>query len=127
MLQLITAGVLSAGSAWAINGFILQNFSQKTAATRIIPCLEELLKTASAVMFSVSILNVHVIFGILEGIIDWRNGTNGKASLLSLITHSILGLITSKMAVFFGIFGAIAMASLVHMGWNQYIIYKTMF
>ncbi|MFZ5945275.1 MAG: hypothetical protein ACOYVD_14315 [Bacillota bacterium] len=120
------AGTSAAFFAWFLNRIIVRRWGD-AAIIVPVPIIEETLKTVGAVLFSTSIFYTHLVFGIIEGIWDIKVNIKGLLpGIMSLLTHSFFGLVTTY---FHQLTGYISMAILVsiicHIGWNSFIIRKS--
>ncbi|MGI6113709.1 MAG: hypothetical protein ACOYEJ_06260 [Mahellales bacterium] len=94
----------------------------------IVPFIEEGLKTFVTLGLGGIVLLTHISFGIIEGIYDYFNSDkkiNLTASVISVVSHSIFGAITTLGFVLFKNWhvGMIA-ASLSHVLWNWAVLKK---
>jgi hypothetical protein len=111
---------LAAAFSFAVNRL----FVEKWAALTIVgtsPALEESAKTLPAYYLSLDILMVHLLFGLIEGALDfWRSGKSGLAAgLLSVAGHSAFGVLTVLFLSFTkSIVLALLGAVIVHIAWN---------
>lgn len=120
----IFAGIIAALLSYLCNKAVLRK-SENTGITIVIPCIEEMTKTISALAMNTSIIKTHFIFGIIEGIYDIATSSKAVgrwAALASIISHSLFGLVTyfsikNGYSFYWGIF----LAWLIHSTWNWYI------
>jgi len=119
----LLAGLLAAGGAWAANGLLVPAAGAKGIAF-LTPLLEETAKTAVALALRASILWTHVVFGLIEALVELRRrGLKGlSAGWLGLASHSVFGLITSWFYSRNGFLPALAPAYLAHAAWNMAVI-----
>lgn len=94
-------------------------FMGRAAISLLSPCVEEVLKTGSAVVFSVSVLTVHTVFGVFEALAEIKRSK--KAAILAVITHIAFGTVTVTLLPLIGVLGGVAASVLLHMLWNSYI------
>lgn len=127
MTNLVFAGILSAIFSYILNKLMLIKL-QERALIALIPFIEEMAKTTFALLFTTSIIGVHFVFGVIEGIYDliFSSKKIGKwAALASLISHSFFGGITyvvfEKTNV---IILSILVAWIFHSTWNWFIMEK---
>lgn len=118
------AGLAAAAVAWFINRYLVSHGGDK-AVIWLVPPLEEILKTGSALLIGAAIPLVHAVFGLLEAIHDYLASSRWGfwAGISSIVTHFLLGLGT----VFFyrllsSWFWAIFAAMLLHILWNLIMI-----
>ncbi|AZR74568.1 hypothetical protein BBF96_14930 [Anoxybacter fermentans] len=119
----LLAGLIAAVAAYLINRELVQRFGVEIIVY-ITPILEEILKTGLAVFFHTTILPVHIIFGIIEGIYDLKTSKLGvSAGVLSLVWHTVFGLVTILLRSVMGnlVWGLIG-AILLHYLGNSIII-----
>lgn len=123
MHLVIIAGLLAAGFAFVGNQKILQQFGSRGIST-VTPLFEETLKTGLALLLSASILGVHLVFGIVEGIYDYGTASKGQgwAAAVSVISHGIFGLVTMLVISKTGYFLAIVLSATLHTSWNYLIV-----
>lgn len=122
-MEVILAGGLASLIAYAINTMLM-----KAEGNRILPYLvpvvEETCKTLSAVWLGAPVLFVHLFFGAAEGLFDLLTVDPGGwlPALSSLITHGMLGTLTTwgihKEGLPFGLLTGIV----AHVIWNNLII-----
>lgn len=127
MVNLIFAGILSAVVSYILNKIMLKGLGER-ALIALIPFIEEMSKTTFALLLKSSIIGVHFIFGVIEGIYDllFSSKKIGKwAALASLFSHSFFGGITY---VVFERTNTVILAILVswvlHSTWNWFIMEK---
>lgn len=112
---------MAAALAWEVN-----KFSGQWAGTRLIylvPLVEEVSKTAPAVLFGGDILLTHLSFGAVEGIWEYFNRRNGfYAGLAALASHSVFGFITLSVYRVYAMLPALAAGFLAHTAWNYLVM-----
>ncbi|TEB08434.1 hypothetical protein Psch_01997 [Pelotomaculum schinkii] len=113
---------MAAALAWEVN----KHFG-RWAGKRweyLAPLVEEISKTAAAVLFGGDILLTHLSFGAVEGFWEYFNRRNGYyAGLAALASHSIFGFITLSVYRFYGTLPpALGAAFLTHMAWNCLVV-----
>ncbi|AEE95995.1 hypothetical protein [Mahella australiensis] len=91
------------------------------------PITEECMKTLPAFLLGLSVLSVHVCFGIVEAMYEvWQSHSRqaAMAGVLAIVTHAAFGVITVWIYRFSGeIILALISAALLHMAWNRAILY----
>lgn len=120
----LAAALLATVCAFLINRWGIKRFGFAEVVW-IGPAIEELGKTASAVVLGAMVLPVHVYFGITEGIFDLRGSTrqSGAAAVVSVVGHGIFGYVTIwGHEIFASWWGGILLAVIAHMFWNSYVI-----
>ncbi len=93
----------------------------------LAPLVEEVAKTAPAVLFSVDIFFTHLFFGVVEGAWELISGRrNGfYAGLSAVASHSVFGFITVFVLQAYGALAlALAVAYLVHAAWNHVVMIR---
>ncbi|MDN5332514.1 MAG: hypothetical protein PWP45_1739 [Tepidanaerobacteraceae bacterium] len=120
----ITAGFLSAFFALTINTK-LAKYSKKGAVTFGAPVVEEILKTAVAVILGGNIVLSHLGFGAVEALCDAVKKGNAKAMLAGLtaiLSHTILGLVTVwTSGVLKNLPAGIFVSCILHISWNRWV------
>ena len=119
----LVAGLIAALGAYIVNRYLLKRFGENIIVF-ITPIVEEVLKTGLAVYLNAFILPTHLIFGIVEGIYDFKTSHFGiSAGLLSIIWHTFFGLVTIILTQLMGhyVYGLIA-AILLHYIGNNIVI-----
>lgn len=114
----------------ALVSFMANKISLKTMGEAgiivIVPAIEEISKTLTALILKANIIGCHFAFGFIEGIYDIINSSSriGKwAALASIISHTGFGtvaylLIRAGYPTYIGIF----LSWLLHSSWNWYVI-----
>lgn len=115
------SGILAAAAAYVAN--MLARRLSKVADALVVPLVEELLKSALALLLGASIPLTHLVFGLVEGASELRHVKRGKiAALLGAVSHLSFGLITAAVYRLSGSAPAgVAGAVLAHMVWNAYV------
>lgn len=119
----LIAGLIAALGAYIINRYLLNRFGENIIIF-ITPIVEEVLKTGLSVYLNTLILPTHLIFGIAEGIYDFKTSHFGiSAGLLSIIWHTFFGLVTIILKQLMGhfVYGLIAAILLHYIGNNMII------
>ncbi|GAV22793.1 hypothetical protein [Carboxydothermus pertinax] len=115
-------GLLAVVLAYFLNKLLLK-LSSPVTVTLMAPWIEEPLKTLLPVLGNGNLIIAHMVFGFAEGLYDlFTAKKNFLAFVLSLITHTVFGLITlffiTKLSVFYGII----IAALGHTLYNLIIL-----
>jgi len=122
--MVIFAGIISALLSYICNKWVLKK-QGNVGLIVVVPFIEEATKTGSAIIIGTSIVGVHFVFGIIEGVYDIVNSSKsiGKwAALASIISHSIFGFATYlSLKAGYSIYWGIFLAWLIHSTWNWYI------
>lgn len=118
------AGLLAAGVAWFFNIMAVRLWGER-AVIFLIPFLEELIKTVSALVFGASLLWTHGIFGLVEAVHDYifsrRYGL--LAGLSGIFAHWFFGGITHFLYhVTSAWIVSIAGAAVIHVIWNLLVV-----
>lgn len=119
----IISGAIAASLAWMFNG-IFTRFWGNAAIIVIIPVVEEFLKSLIPYFLHTSIFFCHLVFGIIEAFWDMKANIKGvKPGLLSILTHTFLGIITVVLYNWTGYLSLGIIASItLHILWNRNII-----
>ncbi|MDI9475396.1 MAG: hypothetical protein ACOX0L_09430 [Natronincolaceae bacterium] len=123
----ILAGIVAALFSYLLNKLVLKKIGN-IGIIIVVPFVEEISKTVSALILKTNLVATHLVFGIIEGIYDIVNSSEktGKwAALVSLASHGIFGAatyLTTKMG--YSVCWGIALAWLLHSGWN-WLVTKT--
>ena len=121
-MDFILTGLFASFMALCINKFILSKEGLK-GVVFFGPFTEELFKTGVAVFFNVSIILTHIVFGFIEAIIDYRNTRKYIVAVVSLASHTILGIITYGLYIWLNsLFMALIIAVILHISWNRLVI-----
>lgn len=121
-MAFIIAGLLASFVAWVINRHVFSNVGQK-GVVFFGPTVEEILKTGLAVIFNTSIILTHVIFGLIEAVVDYKNTKKSIGAVVSFISHVFLGIITYSLFILSGsIYVALLIAVIVHISWNKFVM-----
>ncbi|WP_424610384.1 hypothetical protein [Caldanaerobacter sp.] len=109
--------------AYLLNSAVVKKYGEK-AIIYIVPFIEETSKTVFGYLTS-SILVSHFMFGIAEAVNDYTKVShkiNGRAAALSILSHSIFGLVSYVLYIKINLFTAIFSASLLHVVWNRFML-----
>ncbi|MFY9174465.1 MAG: hypothetical protein WAO24_03870 [Peptococcia bacterium] len=118
------AGIAAAVIAWLINRFLVNKGGER-AVIWLIPPVEEILKTGSALLLGALLPLSHGVFGLLEAVYDYVVSPRWGfwAGLSSIITHFLLGWAT---VFIYGLYHSwilsVAVATLLHILWNFIVI-----
>jgi hypothetical protein len=126
---LIVRSLLS-GCIAALLSYYISSKALKLAGDMVIiylsPILEELFKTAFALLLEGGIFLSHATFGAIESVYDiWTNegGSAYWAGIASIVSHGAFGAITQLVISRTGSsFLGIAAAVLIHTAWNYKVI-----
>lgn len=117
-------GCLMAAMSFQLNSYLMKHWNKLVFIT-LGPVIEEMSKSYLAWYLGASIVLTHVIFGVIEGgydLVSSRYGVQG--CILSIGGHSLFGIVT---AVFYDVSGfvsvGIILASILHIGYNLWVIY----
>ncbi len=116
----------------ATMSFLINNLLLRAVGKSVIiswgPIVEEALKSLLAYSLAADILVTHLVFGAIEGLVDWLyNHKDGYLSAsLSVIGHAVFGFVTVSILVYtssiwLGIWGGIT----IHLLWNIAVIWLT--
>lgn len=124
MLYGLIAGITASLFSFAINSYILKRIGD-TAVNIYIPVIEEFSKTCFSLIIEGNIIFCHMIFGTVEALYDFYTTPEKyslTASVLSLLSHTIFGVITFYVIKLSG-FSVIAVlvAVSIHSMWNRFI------
>ncbi len=125
MIIYFASGFLAAGVSWLINGMLIERFGNR-AVIFFGPAVEELAKTGLAVLLNTSIIITHALFGTFEAAWELKLTRNGlRAAFYAQATHLFYGIISALAWHFLGFVPAVALAYILHMSWNYWIVHKT--
>lgn len=120
----LVSGGIAALISFLFNRFFVKYLGNKAIYT-VVPIIEEISKTLAPFFLSTSILYTHIVFGIIEALYDGTTSPKKvafTAALMSIVTHGILGAISSYTFAFTNNVGvAIFAAWIFHLGWNYFI------
>jgi len=118
----ISAGIFASIMAWILNRYVFSREGLK-GVVFFGPFTEELLKTGMALIFSTSIILTHLVFGLAEAIIDYKNTQKSLGAIVSFVSHGFLGIITYGSFILLGnIYIALLIAVIVHVSWNKFVM-----
>ena len=122
MLEGLLAGLAAAVAGFFINNRLLERMGDK-ALIVYIPLAEETAKTAAALLLGANILLTHMVFGVVEALYDLYNSPPAHsctASVLGLISHTLLGLTAHfTLRVFGSRILAVLVPAVLHSLWNR--------
>lgn len=116
--------VLMAGLSFLLNRLFLRLFGPVTIIS-IGPVAEEAAKTLFAYYLDADLLAVHVVFGMIEAIYDWQQGSSGSlaAPLLSVAGHSLFGGVTAGgLWLTNSIWLALGAGIIMHLAYNVAVV-----
>ena len=91
----------------------------------VAPVIEEVSKTGLSLLLGALILPVHVGFGVVEGLLEYRTCSRvrtGAVFVCSLISHSLFGAITAYTYAYTkSPWAAVSAAVLLHSLWNAVV------
>lgn len=122
-MVLIGAGMTAVIAAFFANRIALKVFGSPVMVV-LAPLVEEVAKTASALLWQTGLLETHLFFGVVEACYDiWGGGKRVVAPLLSLGGHGFFGYITYLGLSLTGSFlWGLAAGVLLHSVWNGVVI-----
>ena len=112
--------VLAAAFSFAANRLFFEKWEAQTIVA-LSPVVEESAKTLPAYYLNSDILIIHLLFGVIEGALDfWRSGKSGALpGLLSVAGHSAFGALTMLLFnLTANIIMAFSGAVIAHIAWN---------
>jgi hypothetical protein len=113
---------MAAALAWEVNKLLGARAGK--GRVYLAALVEEISKTAAAVLFGGDILLTHLSFGAVEGFWECFNRRNGYyAGLAALASHSVFGYITLSVYHFYGTTApALGAGVLAHITWNYLVV-----
>ena len=122
MLMSLFAGLAASFAGFLINNRLLKLMGDRVLVT-YIPLAEETVKTVAAVMFGADVVLTHMVFGVVEAVYDLFNSPPAHsftASVLSMISHTLLGLTAYfTIKVSGSVVLAVLVSSVLHSLWNR--------
>ncbi|AFK85763.1 MULTISPECIES: hypothetical protein [Thermoanaerobacterium] len=115
----IVGGFISAILSYFLNKLVVDMYGDK-AVIYGVPLVEESSKTAIGYIFG-SVIGVHFVFGVVEAFKDFVESPkeiNFKASVLSIATHLVFGIVAFYVLRQINIYAAIFMTAVIHGCWN---------
>lgn len=120
----LAAGVIAAAAAYIFNRIIIAKAGNKGIVS-LIPIVEELLKSLTAVYLGASIISVHSVFGAIESGYEIKGAKSIKGVLggiTSFAMHGLLGLVTAAVWTWTNnLFLGIGASAMLHSLWNRLI------
>jgi hypothetical protein len=120
----VVAGIVASLVCFTVNSYIMKAVGDK-AVVIYIPAIEEIAKTSAAMALNGNLMLSHMVFGAIEALYDLYNSPKEyslTASLLSLVSHSVLGIITISAVSFFEYpVLAVGISATIHSLWNRFI------
>ena len=92
---------------------------------RVLPVLEEALKTTCAVATGAPVIWTHVVFGLIEGIYDliFSQRSRVAVGIAGVAGHSVFGVITVAVSsITSSLSLGVIMSCLVHILWNTWVV-----
>ncbi|WP_028306555.1 hypothetical protein [Desulfitibacter alkalitolerans] len=121
-MAFIIAGLMASLMAWVFDRYIFSKEGLK-GVVFFGPFAEELFKTGLALIFNTSIILTHIVFGFAEAVMDYKNTKKSLGAMVSLVSHTILGIITYGLFILLGsIYIALLIAAIVHISWNKFVM-----
>jgi hypothetical protein len=119
------AGLLSAAAAFCVNRLIFRVYYD-AALFAHVPLVEEVAKTMVAHFLGANILYTHLVFGLIEALLDWRGEAKGMSAAASaMIAHGVFGFLTVAVIGLTGVLGvAIVVSFLAHALWNAVMLLR---
>lgn len=117
-------GTMAAAICFVVNRALFKRIGYRTIIG-CSPVVEEVFKSVPAYLMGISILSVHVVFGVIEGAYEWKNCRSYRClpAVLSVIGHSLFGLTATTILFLQGnIFLAVAGAAVLHLLWNISVV-----
>ena len=119
------AGLFSSFFAYFLNKMAVKIFKERAVYT-VVPFIEESLKTLLGFFIGGSILISHFVFGLCEALYDFYKGdrkVNFRASLMSVLSHILFGIMTILLiGRLGGLVLPILAVSFFHCLWNKIAI-----
>ncbi|MGJ7045274.1 hypothetical protein [Thermoanaerobacterium thermosulfurigenes] len=115
----IVGGFISAILAYFLNKLVVDMYGDK-AVIYGVPLIEESSKTVMGYIFG-SVISAHFVFGVVEAFKDFvasPKEINFKASVLSIVTHLVFGVVAFYVLRQVNIYAAIFMTAVIHGCWN---------
>ena len=124
MLYGLLAGITASLFSFIINNRVISCFGDK-AVVLYIPIIEEFSKTYFAFAINGNIIFSHMVFGTVEAIYDLYNSPRKyslTASMLSLLSHTVLGVIAFYAIKLSGsLMFSVLLSVIIHSLWNRFI------
>jgi len=125
-MKILAAGLLAAAVAYVANRFFYRLMGN-TVLLGPVPIVEEVCKTMSAALLGAAVFYTHLVFGLIEALLDWRGQKKGVLpACYGLIAHGAFGLITVAATQKTGmLIQGIFTAVIFHILWNMVMTYRT--
>ena len=123
-MSFVVTGLVTIGLVILFNKMVVTPFNDEKLIF-VVPMVEEIAKTGSAIFLGSPVLLNHVFFGTVEALDDlWRsNKKSAPAALASFVGHLIFGIFALLGMNLFGHFlGGILLSYTIHLGWNLFVI-----
>lgn len=120
-MKTLVVTLIAALSAYIVNTLSVRR-SGLAALVVISPIVEELIKTTAAAVSKTSLWQVHLLFGVAEGIHDLLTKGGWLAALLSIAAHTFFGFLTLWGTLWAGLAAGVLLASGAHLLWNAFIV-----
>jgi len=124
MLHGLIAGIAASLFCFIINSYLLNHIGNK-AVNMHIPAVEEFTKTYFALIVNGNIIFCHIVFGTVEALYDLYSSPDEysyTASVLSLVSHAIFGILTFYVIQLTGFpVLAVIISATIHSLWNRLI------
>lgn len=121
----LAAGIIASLICLVINNIVLKIGGDRVIVLQI-PFIEEAVKTLGAVLLGGNLILCHMVFGAVEALYDLYNSPaeySMTASLLSLASHTVFGIVAYTLVVYIGwhFLSAVFISAIVHSLWNKFI------
>ncbi|NYE57391.1 hypothetical protein [Carboxydothermus ferrireducens] len=115
-------GFLAAVLAYGVNKLLVRLLTKEKVAL-VAPSIEECLKTFLGLLGQGNIVFTHFAFGFAEGLYDLITARQKYlAFFLSIVTHTVFGIITLSITEKFTLFLGISTAALGHTLYNLIVL-----
>lgn len=124
MIEIIS-GTIAAFIAYNFNKLIFK-WKGKKAIVFLVPFIEEGSKSIIAYCIKANIIGTHFVFGMIEAIYDMIYTKSERAAsiaaMISIISHSIFGLMTYYLNLWTDwLLFSIVVISVIHSLWNYFV------
>lgn len=121
----VIGGILAALIAYSFNRLVFK-LEGKKSIVFLVPFIEEVSKSIMAYFIRANLIGVHIIFGIIEAIYDFIHTNSERAApiaaIISIISHSIFGLMTYYLYLWTGcLLLSIVVIAVIHSLWNYFV------
>jgi hypothetical protein len=123
MIEFIAA-LVSSSMAIILNRWALPKFGMLEILW-LGPVGEEFVKTGAAWLWGASIPTVHILFGVIEALLDLRSKTACRyyAAVASVSGHALFGYATIGAAQYWGsLVIGLCLGIVLHICWNGYVM-----